>query len=165
MNVASAVPSYPYGSFDTPANDTTGIAGAIPVTGWALDSIEVASVGIWRERIGNEPTGSNGLVYVGDATFVAGVRPDVQALYPNAPLNYRAGWGYMLLTNFLPNSGGAAGPGNGTYKLHAIAVNKSGGDHSTWELARLPWTMRKLPNRSAPSTRPRRAPRYRVTLT
>ena len=127
VNVASAVPSYPYGSFDTPANDTTGIAGAIPVTGWALDSIEVASVGIWRERIGNEPTGSNGLVYVGDATFVAGVRPDVQALYPNAPLNYRAGWGYMLLTNFLPNSGGAGGPGNGTYNLHAVAVNKSGG--------------------------------------
>ena len=127
VNAASAVPSYPYGSFDTPANDTTGIAGAIPVTGWALDSIEVASVGVWRERIGNEPTGSNGLVYVGDATFVAGVRPDVQGLYSNAPLNYRAGWGYMLLTNFLPNSGGAGSPGNGTYNLHAIAVNKSGG--------------------------------------
>jgi hypothetical protein len=129
VNVASAVPGIPYGSFDTPANDTTGIAGAIPVTGWALDDIEVASVGIWRDPIGNESTESNGLVFVGDATFVDGSRPDVQALYPNAPLNYRSGWGYMLLSNFLPNSGGAAGPGNGTYNLHAIAVNKTGGSN------------------------------------
>jgi hypothetical protein len=31
-----------------------------------------------------------------------------------------------LLTNFLPNNGGSAGLGNGTYKIHAIAHNKSG---------------------------------------
>jgi hypothetical protein len=127
VNVASAMPGYPYGNFDTPVNNTTGIAGAIAVTGWALDSIEVTNVGIWRERVGSEPTASNGLVYVGDATLVEGARPDVQAAFPNAPLNYRAGWGYMLLTNFLPNGGSGAGSGNGTYNLHAIAVNKSGG--------------------------------------
>jgi hypothetical protein len=124
--IASATPGNPYGSFDTPANNTTGIAGAIAVTGWALDSIEVTSVGIWRERVGSEPVASNGLVYVGDATFVPGVRSDVQASFPNAPLNNRAGWGYMLLTNFLPNSSGGAALGNGTYSLHAIAVNKPG---------------------------------------
>jgi hypothetical protein len=97
------------------------------VTGWSLDSIEVTSVGIWREPVRNEPTASNGLVFIGNATFVEDSRPDVLATYPSAPLNYRGGWGYMLLTNFLPNSGGAAGPGNGSYNLHAIAVNKSGG--------------------------------------
>jgi hypothetical protein len=32
----------------------------------------------------------------------------------------------MLLTNFLPSSGGSAGPGNGTFNLHALAVNKAG---------------------------------------
>ena len=32
----------------------------------------------------------------------------------------------MLLTNFLPNNGGSAGPGNGTYALHAIAHNAAG---------------------------------------
>jgi hypothetical protein len=32
----------------------------------------------------------------------------------------------MLLTNFLPNNGGSPGPGNGTYRLHAIATNKAG---------------------------------------
>ncbi len=126
VRVSSASPALPYGSFDTPVNNTTGIAGAIPVTGWALDNVEVTSVGVYREPLGNESPQSNELVYVGTATFVAGARPDVQATYPNAPLNYRGGWGYMLLTNELPNHGGAAGLGNGTYKLHAIATNKSG---------------------------------------
>src|SRR5262249_5616768 len=37
------------GSFDTPVNNTTGIAGSIAVTGWALDPIEVTKVDIWRE--------------------------------------------------------------------------------------------------------------------
>ena len=126
VNVASATPGSPFGSFDTPVNNATGIAGAIPVTGWALDNIEVTSVGIYREPIGSETTGSNGLVFIGDAVFVPGARPDVEATYPNAPLNYRGGWGYLLLTNFLPNSGGSSGPGNGTYNLHAIAVNSAG---------------------------------------
>jgi hypothetical protein len=31
-----------------------------------------------------------------------------------------------MLTNFLPNSTGSGAPGNGTYKIHAIAHNKSG---------------------------------------
>ena len=126
VSISSVAVGLPYGSFDTPLNNSTNIAGAIPVTGWALDNVEVTGVGIYRDPIGNEPTQLNGLVYIGNGTFVGGVRPDVEATYPNAPLNYQAGWGYMLLTNFLPHSGGAAGPGNGTYSLHAIAVNKAG---------------------------------------
>jgi len=121
--VAAAAWGNPYGSFDTPTNNTSGIAGAVPVTGWALDTVEVESVGIWREPVGNEPPSE--LVFIGNATFVAGARPDVEAAYLTAPLNYRAGWGYMLLSNFLPASGGASS-GNGTYNLHAIAVNKLG---------------------------------------
>jgi hypothetical protein len=126
VNVVNVAPTGPFGSFDTPVNNTTGIAGAIPVTGWALDNVEVASVGIWREPIGRETPASNGLVYIGDATFVSGARPDIESTYPNAPLNYRAGWGYMLLTNFLANSSGLPGTGNGIYKLHAIATDKAG---------------------------------------
>ena len=117
VNVLSVSPGSPYGSFDTPPDNTSGIAGAIPVTGWALDNIEVLKVDIWREPVGSEPAG---LVYIGDALFVSGARPDVEGLYPNAPLNYRAGWGYLMLTNNLP------GQGNGVYRLHAIAHNKSG---------------------------------------
>ena len=126
VNVAAAAPGSPYGSFDTPVNNSNGVAGAIPVTGWALDSIEVTGVGIWREPLAGETAGSNGLVFVGDATFVPEARPDVESAFSSAPLNYRGGWGYMLLTNFLPNAGGAAGAGNGTYNLHVLAVNKSG---------------------------------------
>ncbi len=126
VNLASVAAGMPFGSFDTPANNTTGIAGAVAISGWALDSIEATGVGIWREPVGNETGGANGLVLVGDAVFVPGARPDVETAFPGAPLNYRAGWGYMLLTNFLPNSGGSPGPGNGTYKLHAIATGKAG---------------------------------------
>lgn len=122
FNVANGSP---FGSFDTPVDNTTGVAGAIPVTGWALDNIEVSKVDVWREPVGSEPP--NTLVYVGDGTFVAGARPDLLPRYPNTPLNTRGGWGYMLLTNFLPNNnGGIGGPGIGTYKLHAIAHNQAG---------------------------------------
>jgi hypothetical protein len=126
VNVASVAPTMPFGSFDTPANNTIVAAGSIAVTGWALDSIEVVSVGIWREPIPNEPTASNGLVFIGNANFVADARLDVAAAFPRSPYQYRGGWGYLMLSNFLPNSSGAPGRGNGTYKLHVIVTNKSG---------------------------------------
>jgi hypothetical protein len=91
-----------------------------------LDNIEITSVGIWREPVGGEPTGPNGLAWIGNATLVPGARPDVQSTYPTSPWNYRAGWGYMLLTNFMPSPVGPLG--NGTYWLHAIAVNKAGNE-------------------------------------
>ncbi len=126
VNVADAGADVPFGSFDTPANNSSGIAGAIGVTGWALDPVDVAKVDIWRDPIGNEPTSSNGLVFIGDAVFVADARPDVEATFPAAPRNNRAGWGYQLLTSLLPNNGGSPGLGNGTYNLHAIAHNTAG---------------------------------------
>ena len=126
VNVTSVAVGLPYGSFDTPLNNTAGIAGAVPVTGWALDAIQATNVGIWREPVVGETAQSNGLVFIGNAVFVAGARPDVQATYPNAPFNYRGGWGYMLLTNFLPNASGSGPLGNGTYKLHAIITNATG---------------------------------------
>ena len=114
----------PFGSFDTPANNTTGITGSIAVTGWALDDVEVQKVQIWRDPLPSD--GATGLIYIGDATFVPGARPDVQAAYPGYPLNNRAGWGYLMLTNGLPSSGGSAGTGNGTYRVHAIAIDLDG---------------------------------------
>jgi hypothetical protein len=126
VNVVSVIPGSPYGSFDTPVTNTVGSAGAIPVTGWALDNIEVSKVDIWREPLSGEAAQSNGLVYIGDAVFVDGARPDVEIANPSAPLNWRGGWGYMMLTNFLPPVAGSQGAGNGTYVLHAIAHNKAG---------------------------------------
>jgi uncharacterized repeat protein (TIGR03803 family) len=112
-------PAAPFGSFDTPADAQT-VAGEVPVTGWTLDDTMVNAVEIYRSPIGGEATEPNGLVRIGSATFVEGARPDVAALYPTYPFNTRAGWGYMLLSNMLPNGG------NGTFTLTAIAVDSSG---------------------------------------
>src|SRR5258708_13197878 len=80
----------------------SGIIGAISVTGWALDNVEVTKVEVLREPVGSEPKGS--LIFIGNATLVAGARPDVQMAYPNPPLNNLAGWGYAMLTNSLPTT-------------------------------------------------------------
>jgi hypothetical protein len=85
----------------------------VPVTGWVLDDVGVASVKIYR-------TQNSSLVYIGDAIFVDGARPDVEQMYPDYPASYQAGWGYMMLTNFLPNGG------NGTFELTAVATDLSG---------------------------------------
>jgi len=120
VHIESVASGGPYGSFDTPSDGVAGISGAIAVTGWALDAIEVSKVDIWREPIGSELPQANGLVYIADADIVPGARPDVEAAFPISPLNYRAGWGYLMLTNGLPGSG------NGTYKLHAITHSTTG---------------------------------------
>ncbi|MCU0479114.1 MAG: PQQ-dependent sugar dehydrogenase [Chloroflexi bacterium] len=109
--------SPPFGSFDTPANGASGLAGNVPVTGWALDDTSVHSVEIWRSPVAGETQGS---VFVGQATFVPGARPDVAAAHPALPNADRAGWGYMLLTNMLPAGG------NGSYALQAWAVDGDG---------------------------------------
>ncbi|NIM14562.1 MAG: hypothetical protein GTO45_21285 [Candidatus Aminicenantes bacterium] len=104
--------SAPFGFFETP-RDGAYVYGSIPVTGWALDDIEVERVKIYRED-------GKDLVYIGDAVFVEGARPDVELAYPTYPKSYRAGWGYMMLTNFLPDGG------NGTFVIYAIAEDKEG---------------------------------------
>jgi len=114
---AQGTSAAPFGSFDTPSEGTTGITGAIPVTGWVVDDVEVVKVEILRDNVAGETPGQWA---IGDAIFVEGARPDVETAYSEYPLNYRAGWGYMLLTNFLPNQG------NGTYKLYAYATDKEG---------------------------------------
>jgi hypothetical protein len=123
IQVTSAQVTPPFGSFDTPVNNARGISAAIAVTGWALDSIGVSKVDIWRESMGSEPAG---LIYIGDAVFVPGARPDVAQSFSSYPNANVAGWGYSLLTNFLPNANGTRGPGNGTYTLHALAHNLAG---------------------------------------
>jgi len=106
----------PFGSFDTPA-DGAAQEGSVPVTGWALDDIQVAKVEIWRAAAADE---GSGLVYIGEAVFVEDARPDVEKVYPLYPNNRRAGWGYMMLTNGLPNRG------NGTFVIHARATDAEG---------------------------------------
>jgi hypothetical protein len=102
----------PFGTFDTPVHGST-VMSSVPVTGWVLDDTGVETVKIWR-------CSESGFFYIGDTVFVEGPRPDVEQAYPDYPLNYKAGWGYMMLTNFLPNGG------NGTYNITAIATDLEG---------------------------------------
>jgi hypothetical protein len=124
MNTGST--AAPFGVFDTPANNASGLAGNIAVTGWALDDVQVQKVTLWRDRIGSEPVHPNGLIYIGDAVFVPNSRTDVEALYSDKPMAYRAGWGYMMLTTGLPPTPGYTSQGNGVYRLHAYAVDVEG---------------------------------------
>ena len=110
-----------FGAFDTPTDGTSGITGSIAVTGWALDDVQIARVRIQRDPVDGETPGVQ--VYIGEAAFVDGARPDVAGIYHMHPQNTRAGWGYMLLTNLLPSLG------NGTFKLYTFADDSDG--HST----------------------------------
>ena len=102
----------PFGQFSTPM-DQSYTNNVVSVTGWALDDVQVMSVKIYREE-------NAALVYVGDAAFVKGARPDVQSVYPEYPNNDRAGWGYALNTHLLPDGGSAV------LELHAIATDSTG---------------------------------------
>jgi subtilisin family serine protease len=106
--IASQQDKPPFGYFETPV-DGAVVSSSIPVTGWVLDDVEVKSVKIY-----------SGTIYVGDAVFVEGARPDVEQAFPGYPKNYQAGWGYMLLTYFLP------GGGKGKYTLFAKAEDIAG---------------------------------------
>jgi hypothetical protein len=110
---SSAQDLAPFGQFETPMHGST-VRSSVPFTGWALDDVSVESVKIYREGNGNNP------VYIGDALLVEGARPDIETAYPGYPNNSRAGWGYMMLTNFLPNGG------NGTFTFYAVAADNGG---------------------------------------
>ncbi|MGD2087492.1 MAG: lamin tail domain-containing protein [Candidatus Aminicenantes bacterium] len=100
--------SLPFGEFATPVEGSV-LSSSIPVTGWVLDDIDVNNVKIYCDNN-----------YIGDAVFVDGARPDVEQAFPEYPKNYQAGWGYMMLSNFLP------GGGNGTYTITAKVTDAEG---------------------------------------
>jgi uncharacterized delta-60 repeat protein len=116
----------PFGIVDTPTANRTGVTGAIPFTGWALDDLEVTRVMICRSAVSPEVApvdpncGGNAGIFVGFGTFIDGARPDVSAAFSGYPRNTRAGWGFMVLTNMLPNQG------NGTYPFQVYAQDVDG---------------------------------------
>lgn len=126
----------------------------------ALDNIEAASRE--SEPVGSETTAPNGLI-LDRRRLSMGARPDVQATFPNAPLKYRAGWGYMLLTNFLRVIGGCWA---GHWHLHAAChPGKQGGQHiGLAALHDYGKTMRTLLTHLGPSTRLPKAARHRAVL-
>jgi hypothetical protein len=119
-------PAPPAGVVDTPVGGATGLQGSVAVSGWALDDVGIERVEIWRDLLPGETTTPfsapgdprHGKVFISNATFVDGARPDVEAISPASPFNYRAGWGYLMLTWGLFNQG------NGTYTLSVFAFDK-----------------------------------------
>jgi hypothetical protein len=107
----------PFGAFETPTDGAIGLNGAFALTGWALDDVGVRRVMIYRDPVPGEVPR---LIYVGDAPRVEGARPDVAATFPEYPSANGAGWGYMLLSNMLPNQG------NGTFTFHVFAQDSEG---------------------------------------
>lgn len=122
--------SAPFGQVDTPAQSATGLAGAIAVTGWALDDIGVTTVKVYRNCLNFQPPCHNvsghDVVHVGDAMFVAGARPDVEAAFSSFPQAYRAGWGLQVLSNMLPRVPDQPFGGQGALTFYVFATDEEG---------------------------------------
>ena len=72
----TSVTTPPFGVVDIPVNGATGLSGAVPVSGWAVDDVGISRVQIYRNAVAGEPAGE---IYLGDGTRVRGARPDVVA--------------------------------------------------------------------------------------
>ncbi len=105
--------------YSSPANEAE-VYSNVPFTGWAVDDIGIDKITLFR-RDGQT------LIRIGDAVLTEGTRPDVESAYPDYPHNYRAGWGYMMLTNFLPNRG------NGSYNIVVKAYDEEGNEATIGE--------------------------------
>jgi hypothetical protein len=116
VTVRAVLTSQPPGGFVDSPDDGAIASGELGITGWAVDDIGLAAVSVFRQPVGNE----RDLIFIGNATFVPGARPDVQGTFPDRPQNDQAGWGYMLLTNMLPNGG------SGTFTLVVMATDVDG---------------------------------------
>jgi cytochrome c peroxidase len=129
----TTTPSAPFGQVDTPAQEATGVVGAIAVTGWALDDVGVDHVRIYRDCQPSDPPAAcqswNGysMVYVANAPLIDDARPDVAAAFPLFANAARAGWGALVLTNVLPDvTAGTSSGGHGRLALYAIATDVDG---------------------------------------
>lgn len=97
----------PFGLTSSPAPNAV-VQGAVGITGWVLDDVGIDRVRLYRNCLAFEDqascqwVGGYQVVWMGDATIVAGARPDIEAAYPGYPQNNRAGWGYAMLSNLSP---------------------------------------------------------------
>jgi MoaA/NifB/PqqE/SkfB family radical SAM enzyme len=109
----------PVGYVEHPADGCECAGADLVVSGWAVGLVGVERVEIRREPVSaSEPVGADGRVFVGEADFREGTRPDVAALYGRHADCRRAGWAYRLHRNQLP--------GAGPFRFHVVAVNAEG---------------------------------------
>src|SRR5262249_10970418 len=64
LQTISGADAAPSGAVDTPVDGTTGITGSLPVTGWAIDDVEVRSVRITRDPVAGEGSAQ---IFIGNA--------------------------------------------------------------------------------------------------
>lgn len=113
----------PAGWIDLPTEGEKVSPHGFLVAGWALDDIEVTEVTVKREALTDEEKNradAGGLIFLGQAAFHAGIRPDVQKLHPEKPLNYRSGWGFMVEPQHLPPVK------NASFKIFVFFKDKEG---------------------------------------
>lgn len=125
--------SGPFGQVDSPIQNAAGVQGSIGFTGWVLDDIQVTQVQIFRNCLGGfdavncQMVQGQNVVFVGNASFVPGARPDVEAAFPTHPFKNRAGWGYLMLTLMLPHvTNSQPYGGQGPITIYAIATDSNG---------------------------------------
>ena len=94
------------------------MSGSIAVGGWALDDLEVTRVQIFRDPVAGEAAGADLHRQRGLRRAARG--PMSQRRSRPARSTTRAGWGFLLLTNMLPNQG------NGTFRIYAYADDTEG---------------------------------------
>ena len=106
----------PFGSFDTPASGATGVTGAIPVTGWALDDVrgdEGRDLPRPPDRRADAPQ-RQGLHRGRHLRPRGSIRRRQRSTRPTPSPTTRAG-GYRCSRTCCPTCG------NGTFTLHAYA--------------------------------------------
>jgi MoaA/NifB/PqqE/SkfB family radical SAM enzyme len=99
VRTETANDQHPFGFVDLPREQTVRAASPVHFGGWALDALGVAKVEFRRTPLPGDRSdaiGPDGLVPLGLAGFQNGSRPDVAALHPGLPQNYRAGWTFEL---------------------------------------------------------------------
>jgi len=136
INQTGATAQGPIGQVDSPAQNATAVVGAIALTGWVVDDVGIASVAVYRNCLPEELATlcQNGIVagtpvvFVSNATFVVGARPDVEATFPAYAASNAAGWGLQVLTNMLPRTQGtyASHGGVGPVSLYVVATDVEG---------------------------------------
>jgi len=102
----------PFGAVDAVVMNVGGVTGAVGVTGWALDDTGVSAVGIYRpcqtgvdDPAACELVLGESVVFVGNAEFLPGKRPDVASMFPLMPNASRAGWRLQIPPDTLPQGG------------------------------------------------------------
>ena len=125
VNQSAPVATPPFGFMDTPL-DGTVVEGSVAIGGWALDDSGCSNVRIFatrRRRAHRTRVHRQGRLR-------RGARPDIEASLRRFPAHDRAGWGFLLLTNMLPNQG------NGTFQHLRRRAKMARGIRTSWDRAR-----------------------------